>query len=289
MLTSFDHVTIAVKSVREAAGAYERVLGAAPIWRGEHPDLGTEGALFALKNALIEVVGPSREATEATGLSEWLEARGEGMQALAFGTDDAARCTATLRERGVRATPPQPGEARGTDGAVRRFQTVDLSPRATRGLSLLVVEREGPALFATEATHPPDPAAAEALDHVVVRSADADAAIALYGQALGIRLALDREVRDHRMLFFRIGGMTIEVVIDASVGATDVFAGLAFRVRDLDAARARVLAAGLDASEVRSGMKPGTHVFTIRNGTCGVPTLVLRDPSRDMTTRPESH
>ena len=37
--------------------------------------------------------------------------------------------------------------------------------------------------------------------------------------------------------------------------------------------------AGLDVSEVRAGMKPGTRVFTVRDGTCGVPTLMI-EPAR---------
>ena len=278
MLTTFDHVTIAVNEVDAASGAYEQLLGSPPSWRGEHPDLGTAGALFALANAVVELVGPGADATAATCLREWLDARGEGLQALAFGTDDAARCAATLRERGIRATPPQPGEALGADGVRRRYQTVDLSPRAARGLSLLVVEREGPAL---SASREPAPASADALDHVVIRTSDAEAAIALYGRGLGLRLALDREVRGARMLFFRVGGVTIEVIVDPGAGLSDAFSGVAYRVRDLDAAHARAVAAGLSASEPRDGMKPATRVFTIRSGTCGVPTLVLRDPSRD--------
>jgi catechol 2,3-dioxygenase-like lactoylglutathione lyase family enzyme len=281
MLTTFDHVTIAVKEVDAAARAYERVLGSPPSWRGDHPELRTSGALFSLTNAVLELVGPGADAAGSAGLSEWLAARGEGIQAMALGTGDAARCTAALRERGVRATPPQPGEARGVDGAIRRYQTVDLSPRATRGLPVLLVEREDASLFASR---PPDASCVDALDHLVVRTSDADAAIALYGAGLGIRLALDRRVGERRMLFFRIGGVTIEVVVDPDVGPADTFAGLAYRVGDLDAAHARVRAAGLDASDVRDGAKPGTRVFTIRSGTCGVPTLVLRDPSRDRAT-----
>jgi catechol 2,3-dioxygenase-like lactoylglutathione lyase family enzyme len=278
MLTTFDHVTVAVNDVDAGVQAYERVLGATPIWRGEHPELGTAGALFALANAVVELVGPRAGAEEAAGLREWLERRGEGLQALAFGTDDAAGCAATLRERGVRATPPQPGHARDGEGSVRRYQTVDLSPRVTRGISVLAVEREGATLFASRAH---EPASAEALDHVVVRTSDAEAAIALYGRGLGLRLALDREVRGARMLFFRVGGVTIEVIVDPSLGPADAFGGVAYRVRDLDAAHARARASGLEVSEARDGMKPGTRVFTVRSGACGVPTLVVRDPSRD--------
>jgi hypothetical protein len=103
----------------------------------------------------------------------------------------------------------------------------------------------------------------------------------LYGGGLGIRLALDRELAGTRMLFFRTGGVTIEVVGDANAGENDAFYGLAYRVGDIEEAHARMQGEGCDVSEVRNGRKPGTRVFTVRDGTCGVPTLILRDPARD--------
>jgi hypothetical protein len=51
--------------------------------------------------------------------------------------------------------------------------------------------------------------------------------------------------------------------------------GLSWRVADIDAARARLAAAGLDVSEVRGGRKPGTRVMSVRDGTCGINTLLL--------------
>ena len=119
-----------------------------------------------------------------------------------------------------------------------------------------------------------------ALDHVVVRTSDPDAAVALYGQQLGIRLALDRQLGGTRMLFFRIGGVTLEVVQDRSLGDHDALFGLAFRARDLTAAHARITRAGVAVSEVRDGRKPGTQVCTVKSGTCNVPTLLLFDPAR---------
>ena len=52
--------------------------------------------------------------------------------------------------------------------------------------------------------------------------------------------------------------------------------GLSWRVTDIDATRARLMAAGIDVSEVRTGRKPGTRVMTVRSGTCGVPTLLVQ-------------
>ena len=117
------------------------------------------------------------------------------------------------------------------------------------------------------------------------------------GEGLGLRLALDRsfEARRLRILFFRVGGVTVEVAArlgrkPASRGASaarggaapaeapvdaDRLLGLAWRVADADGARARIAASGFKASEVRDGRKPGTRVFTVGDGTCEVPTLIL--------------
>src|SRR6266853_2097811 len=81
-----------------------------------------------------------------------------------------------------------------------------------------------------------------------------------------------------RLLFFRCGNLIVEVAHDLKSGVgdgPDRLWGLSWRVPDAEAARARLAAAGLDVSEVRPGRKPGTRVLTLRDGTCGVPTLLL--------------
>ena len=124
-------------------------------------------------------------------------------------------------------------------------------------------------------------AAPHALDHVVVRSADVAATRALLGDGLGLRLALERrfEAFDLHALFFRLAGVTVEVAgslrSPADPAAADAFWGLAWRVADVAAARARLAEAGFDVSAVRPGRKEGTSVCTVRSGTCGVATLLI--------------
>ena len=120
-----------------------------------------------------------------------------------------------------------------------------------------------------------------ALDHVVVASDDLEGARRLYGEALGLRLALDRrfEARGLRILFFRVGGVTLEVAgplePPAEPSTTDRFGGLAYRVADVALARARLALTGVDVSSVRPGAKPGTLVCSVRAGTASVPTLLI--------------
>lgn len=114
------------------------------------------------------------------------------------------------------------------------------------------------------------------LDHVVVRSSDAVRATADFGGRLGLDLRLDRDTDfGFRGLFFRCGDAVVEVVVphDAPEGP-DTFGGLAWRC-DVAATRERLIADGVEVSEVRQGRKPGTCVATVRDRGLATPTLLV--------------
>jgi catechol 2,3-dioxygenase-like lactoylglutathione lyase family enzyme len=127
------------------------------------------------------------------------------------------------------------------------------------------------------------PASDVAIDHLVVQTPDAERAIRLWRDRVGLRLALDRPFpeRGLRLVFFRSGGMTLELAAAYPAPAAgdgngmDRLHGVSYRVHDLEARRERLLRAGVDVSEARPGMRPGTSVATVRSGTAGVPTLLL--------------
>lgn len=121
-----------------------------------------------------------------------------------------------------------------------------------------------------------------AIDHVVIRTSDCERAARLWRDRLGVRLASARDVpeRGLRMLFFRSAGVTLEFVSPLAPSAGDAAEpdrlwGVAYRVPDLAAWRARLCAAGVDVSPIRDGHRPGTRVATVRSHTGGVPTLLL--------------
>src|SRR5690606_41396249 len=80
------------------------------------------------------------------------------------------------------------------------------------------------------------------------------------------------------------GDAVVEFGASLSAPASDEpdgFGGLAWRVVDPDAARARLADAGFDVSEVRDGRKPGTKVFTVRSGVPGAPSLMIQQGAED--------
>jgi len=290
VIHSFDHAVVAVRDLDSAAERTAALLGRPASWRGGHPRDGTANALFRLGNGYLELLAPAGEGPLGRQVAAFLEQRGEGQLALALGTRDLPACVAALRARGVAAPDPGEGEGRrapGTGGEpgsadVRRWTSALLPAAASRGLPLLLIEHRSPAdALPLRPPDAPPSAAIAAFDHVVVLSGDLTAARALYGDALGLRLALDRrfEARRIRILFFRVGGVTIEVagpLAGGDAAAPDRFGGLAYRVGDVAAAQQRLAAARFDVSEVRDGFKPGTRVCSVRDGTCGVPTLLIQ-------------
>jgi catechol 2,3-dioxygenase-like lactoylglutathione lyase family enzyme len=286
MLTALDHFVIAVRDLAAAQRSYARLLGRASTWRGEHPALGTENALFRLENTYLELLAPAPGA--GRWLADWLDANGEGVFALAFATPDAEAFRAHAAKRGLRPSAVQPGLGRDSDsGAFRKWRNVLLDRAATHGLQLFAIEHLSPRELLPLGPPIDENAAStvSAVDHLVLRTGDAERARALYGDALGIRLGLDKEFPawGARQQFFRLGHFTLEIVsslaADADRSGPDRPGGVAYRVPDAQAAHARLAEAGFELTPCKPGRKPGTFVFTVKAETCGVPTLMLQ-PSR---------
>jgi catechol 2,3-dioxygenase-like lactoylglutathione lyase family enzyme len=296
MFESLDHVILAVRDLEVATRNYALLLGRSVSWRGSHPGQGTANALFRVDNTYLELLAPEGDGTVGSALRAFLEVRGEAPAGLAFGTRDAKACRAWLAEQGFTPGPLETGLGRDLEsGAFREWRRVPIPPTETRGVLLFAIEHTTPDGILPKAGLACDEiAAVSALDHAVLRSSDPDAARALYGERLGLRLALDRAFPDWgmRLLFFRVGGVTVEIAArdarpkEGPPAATraeddnDRLWGLSWRVPDADAARERLAELGFDVSEVRAGRKPGTRVLTVRDGTCSVPTLLIEPPSR---------
>jgi catechol 2,3-dioxygenase-like lactoylglutathione lyase family enzyme len=294
VLSALDHAVLALRDLDAGVRTYARLLGRAPTWRGEHPAFGTVHALFRLENACVELLAPAPDADGRLGaaLRARLDAEGEGPLALAFATPDAEAFAREAAVRGLRPGPARKGLGRDVEsGAFREWRNVFLPADATRGVGIFAIEQiSPPELLPASPPLGPEPACVRGVDHVVVHTLDGDAARELYGAGLGLRLALDREFPQWgaRLLFFRVGGVTVEIAARlpgaetgglGEAGALDAgrdrFWGISWLVGDADAARARLAAGDFDVSEVRSGRRPGTRVFTVRGPTHGVATLML--------------
>ncbi len=258
MITGLHHVAIVVRDLDTAADGYRRLLGVEPMAQDGG---GAKRAWFWLDNMGLEVIAPDGDGAAGDRVRARLDDAGEGQWLVAFTAERDFDATAKLCER------------RGLAVSERTERAVMFDPATTGGVQIALMN------------FPPiAPAAAgnvAALDHVVIRTANIDRAVANFGGRLGLDLRLDRanEAWGARQLFFRCGDGVVEFGASLKQPASDApdsFGGLAWRVTDADASQAAIAAAGFDVSEVRTGRKPGTKTFTVRDAPGGVPTIMIQ-------------
>ena len=274
MITGLDHVVVLVGDIGAAKAAYQTLLARAPAWQNSGE--GADRVLFTLDNMTLELMAPSGFTATADRMRALLDDQEGVLASLCFRVSDIGKMQRRLDR--VALKPDAVAEVESSDdvsGAALHWKRTRAATELTRGVRMFFLElaEERPKSGAT------DVAPIEGLDHVVITTEDSDRAAALYGARLGLDLALDRSHQDWgQLMFFRCGDLIVEVVRRPVAGGDphhDRLWGLSWRVADIDATRARLIAAGLDVSEVRNGRKPGTRIMTVRSGTCGIQTVLL--------------
>ncbi|MBR1226032.1 MULTISPECIES: VOC family protein [unclassified Bradyrhizobium] len=283
MITGLDHVVVLTGDISAGEAAYQTLFGRTPAWRNSGD--GAERVLFTLDNVTLELMAPSGDGEAAERIRAVLAAQGEGLASLCFRTNDITKLHRRLDRLTLKPEPVAEVESRdAVTEATLSWKRTRAATDATRGIRMFFLElaKERPLSVRT------GPASITAMDHVVVSTPDPERAAALYGARLGLDMALDRSHPDWgRLMFFRCGDLIVEVTHRPGKPADgaqdklqdklrDRLRGLCWRVADIDATHARLTAAGVDVSEIRTGRKPGTRVMTVRNGTCGVPTLLVQ-------------
>jgi catechol 2,3-dioxygenase-like lactoylglutathione lyase family enzyme len=282
VISALDHIALAVNDLDAAVDGYTRLLGLAPNWIGG--DGGARHAWFQLPDMALDIITPDGEGAFGDTIRAHLAAHGEGIWAMALTAPDIDAAQGLLARRGLPASKPHPVRSTHDDGRKRYWTTSALERDAAGGLNIMIVAppRDGSAWPLSE---PTGEAPITRLDHVVVYSPNPDRALAVYGAKLGLDLRLDRSNADWgvRQLFFRCGDSLIEVgsSLKRPVSSDpDSFGGLAWQVADIDAAHARLVAAGFDVGEPKTGRKPGTKVFTVRSGVPAGPALIIQQGER---------
>lgn len=259
MITALDRIKIKVGDVTAAVAATERLLARTPL-------VAEDEAAFGLDNVSLELAFSDDGA--------------EGLSALTFEVVDIDAAARSCERRALKPGAPVAFAESGVNGAYREGCHLDLDPAATFGVPITLAAFAKDKHTAGRSTVTAD-SAVTGLDHLVIRTTHPNRAAALYGARLGLDMRLDRTALEWgtRLMFFRCGDLIVEVVHnlkDEPSDAPDQLWGLSWRVADADAAHARLKSSAFNVSELRPGRKPGTRVFTVKNNTLGVPTLVVQ-------------
>lgn len=279
MITAIDHVALIVRDLPAARERYTALLSCNPNWHGA--DGGAEHVWFQLDNMALDVIAPTGPGFTGDMAKAHLDVHGESIWAIAYATPDLDAFHKLLTRRGVTATDPHRLRSTHVDTQEKRYWR--MSSTTLAGVNTFLIEQKpGDAPWPRAPMETPSGvmSCVSGLDHVVVRTAAPDRALANYGAKLGLDLRLDRSAPEwgSRLMFFRCGDLIVEIAHDLNAGVSDApdnIWGFTWRTPDIAAAHARLADAGFNISDIRKGRRDGTRVFTVRDGTCGVPTLFI--------------
>ena len=276
MISSIDHLIIAVKDINKAEENYRKIFGIEPVWKGEHKALGTSNVIFNFKNTYCELLSANGDGIGASLVNNAIEENGDGLIGLVFGTNNAEESFSKLKKLGYLITEPSEGEGVDTKTKkIRKWKNLFLPPELSRGIFTFLIEHTEGALPSLD-KYPSD--SVNKLDHVVINTNDADGFINIYRDIFNIRLALDKVIEHwkSRMLFFRLNKTTIEVIERKNEDTSqDSLWGLAWEVESIEETHKRLTDEGIDVSPIKDGLKENTLVATIKSHTHNVPTLLI--------------
>ena len=276
MISSIDHLIIAVKDINDAEENYRKIFGMEPVWKGEHNELGTANVIFNFKNTYFELLSANGDGLGAELVNSAIEKQGDGLIGVVLGTDNIEESFSTLKKSGYLVTEPTEGE--GIDNKtqkIRKWKNLFLPPELTRGIFSFIIEHSEGALPSLN-KYPK--ATINKLDHLVINTNDANGFINIYKDIFNIRLALDKVIEHwkSRMLFFRVNKTTIEVIERKNEDdSQDSLWGLAWEVESIEEAYKRLISEGVDVTPIKEGLKENTLVATIKSHTHNVPTLLI--------------
>ena len=276
MISSLDHIILAVEDLHDAEKNYKNILGIEPSWRGLHKELGTANVIFNFKNTYLELLSAEGEGVGADLVNESIKKNGEGLAGIVLNTKDISKASKRLKDLGFLVGDILTGEGKNKDtNDIRNWKYLFLPQELTRNLFLFLIEH-------TKGILPQDekfpPGSINKLDHVVINTNDADGFINIYQDIFNIRLALDRIIEHwkSRMLFFRLNKTTIEVIEKKDrKDPNDSLWGLAWEVESIKDAHERLVSKGVEVTEIKKGLKENTLVATIKSHTHNVPTLLI--------------
>lgn len=277
MISTLDHLIIAVKDLDQAEKNYKKILGTNPVWRGRHKSLGTANSIFNFKNTYLELLTSDGEGLGAELVKNLIQENGEGLAGIVFGVDDMLQTVQQLKQEGYQISDPAEGEGSDNEtNKVRKWHNLFLPPELTRGLFSFIIQHHDGELpshkeYAKDSINK--------LDHVVINTNNADSFIEIYRDVFKIRLALDKTIEhwNSRMLFFRLNKTTIEVVERSNnEKPKDTLWGLAWEVETIEDTHKRLVSEGVEVSDIKAGLKENTLVATVKSHTHNVPTLIIQ-------------
>ncbi len=125
MISSLNHIGIAVRDLETSKALYQKIFGIAEFHTETVAEQMVQVASFKVGAVLIELTAPT---SPDSPIAKFLEKRGEGIHHLAFASDDINNDLSRLHETGIQLINQEPKEG------AHEMMIAFLHPKSTGGV-----------------------------------------------------------------------------------------------------------------------------------------------------------
>lgn len=125
MISSLNHIGIAVRDLETSKALYQKIFGVDKFHTEIVAEQMVQVASFKVGDVLIELTAPT---SPDSPIAKFLEKRGEGIHHLAFASDDINSDLTRLNETGIQLINPEPKEG------AHEMMIAFLHPKSTGGV-----------------------------------------------------------------------------------------------------------------------------------------------------------
>ena len=272
MLIRVQNIFLATKNIEETSQKFSIFFRRKPNFIGQSRKLGIDIISFGLNKTNICLISPKNSGIWSEKLNNFLKNKGEGIFGINFFSNDFNNDYNNFVKNHLKLSGKIESSFEGNNDIEIKFSFFNILEKTIESLNILVSSKidfqDNKSSLKNNVSK---------VNQLVIQTEDPDTIKEIFEGKLSIRLALDKTFKKWagRMLFFRLGGVTLEVIEGKDIKQNSEYFGIGWHADNYNKCYDDLINDGFRLSEIRAGRKEGTLVSTLKEPILNIPTILI--------------
>tara|TARA_Y100001970_G_scaffold281782_1_gene393268 strand:+ start:58 stop:900 length:843 start_codon:yes stop_codon:yes gene_type:complete len=272
MLTRVQNIFLVTKNLEETSRKFSIFFGRKYNFIGQSKNLGIDIISFGLHKTNICLISPKHSGIWFEPLNNFLKNKGEGIFGISFSSDNIDSDYNNFAKNKLKLSDKIEGNFEGDNESQLKFSFFNILDNNIENLNILIsneIDFQNNKVYSKNNV--------SKVNQIVIQTENPEAIKDIFEEKLRIRLALDKTFKEWagRMLFFRLGGVTLEVIEGKDIKQNSQYFGIGWHAENYNNCYNSLLKDGFNLSEIRKGRKKGTLVSTLKKPILNIPTILI--------------
>ena len=272
MLTRVQNIFLVTKNLEETSRKFSIFFGRKSNFTGQSKNLGIDIISFGLNKTNICLISPKSSGIWSKTINNFLKNKGEGIFGINFSSDNLESDYDNFVKNKLKLSDKISGYFEGNNKSQIKFSFFNILDNNIKNLNILIsneIDFQNNKVYSKNNV--------SKVNQLVIQTDDPESIKGIFDGKLRIRLALDKTFKEWagRMLFFRLGGVTLEVVEGKDIKQNSQYYGIGWHADNYNNCYNALLKDGFSFSEIRKGRKKGTLVSTLKKPILNIPTILI--------------